>query len=93
MPQIRPVSDLRNRSAEISRMVHENDEPVILTQNGHEDMVVLSYEAYEKLQYELDVSAKLREAEIEAETTNRRYSHEEVMAGLREKLKAEEISR
>lgn len=93
MPQIRPVSDLCNRSAEISRMVHENDEPVILTQNGHEDMVVLSYKAYEKLQCALGAATKLRVAEVEAETTNRRYSHEEVMAGLRGKLKAEEINR
>lgn len=93
MSQIRPVSDLRNSFAEISRTVHQNDDPVILTKNGYGDMVVLSYEAYEKLQYELDVSAKLREAEIEAETTSRRYSHEEVMAGLREKLEAVKSTR
>ena len=53
MPQIRPVSDLRNSFAEISRVVHQSDEPVILTRNGYGDMVVLSYDVYEKLQYEL----------------------------------------
>ena len=88
MPQIRPVSDLRNRFAEISRSVHQGDEPVILTKNGYGDMVVLSYEAYEGLQYELGVCAKLREAEIEAETTHERFGHEDVMADLRQKLKA-----
>ena len=30
MPQIRPVSDLRNNFAEISRIVHEAGEPVFL---------------------------------------------------------------
>ena len=35
MPQIRPVSDLRNSFAEISRSVHQSDEPVILTKNGY----------------------------------------------------------
>ena len=38
MPQIRPVSDLRNSFAEISRVVHQSDEPVILTKNGYGDM-------------------------------------------------------
>ena len=79
MPQIRPVSDLRNSFAEISRVVHQSDEPVILTRNGYGDMVVLSYEVYEKLQYELGISAKLREAEIEAETTQERFLHEQFL--------------
>ena len=35
MPQIRPVSDLRNNCAEISRIVHEANEPVFLTKNGY----------------------------------------------------------
>ena len=34
MPQIRPVSDLRNNFADISRTVHETRESVILTKNG-----------------------------------------------------------
>ena len=88
MNMIRPVSDLRNNFAEISKTVHETAQPVFLTKNGYGDMVVLSYDVYEKLQYELGVSAKLREAEIEAETTQERFLHEDVMADLRQKLKA-----
>lgn len=88
MPQIRPVSDLRNSFAEISRSVHQSNEPVILTKNGYGDMVVLSYEAYESLQYEMGISAKLRESEVEAEMTQERFLHEDVMADLRQKLKA-----
>lgn len=48
MPQIRPISDLRNNFAEISRAVHETREPVVLTKNGYGDMVVMSYDEYEK---------------------------------------------
>ena len=88
MSQIRPVSDLRNSFAEISRTVHETREPVILTKNGYGDMVVMSYEEYEKLQYEIGVMRELRAAEIEAETTTERYDHDDVMAGIREKLRA-----
>lgn len=35
------------------------------------------------------ISAKLREAEVEAETTQERFLHEDVMAELRQKLQAE----
>ena len=49
MPQIRPISDLRNNFTEISRIVHESYEPVYLTKNGYGDMVVMSVELFEKL--------------------------------------------
>jgi prevent-host-death family protein len=88
MFQIRPVSDLRNNFAEISRAVHETHEPMILTKNGYGDMVVLSYEEYQKVQYEMMVARELRAAELEAETTTERFTHEEVMRDIRAKIKA-----
>jgi len=88
MSQIRPVSDLRNNFAEISRAVHETREPMILTKNGYGDMVVLSYEEYQKVQYEMMVARELRAAELEAETTAERFTHEEVMRDIRAKIKA-----
>ncbi|HOV70327.1 MAG TPA: type II toxin-antitoxin system Phd/YefM family antitoxin, partial [Clostridia bacterium] len=75
MPKIRPVSDLRNNFAEISRIVHETSEPVFLTKNGYGDMVVMSFETYEKLQFESEVYFKLKEAELQAKQTNQRFSH------------------
>lgn len=88
MSQIRPVSDLRNNFAEISRTVHESREPVILTKNGYGDMVVMAYEEYQSIQYEMGVMRELRAAELESETTTERYEHDDVMADLRAKLKA-----
>ena len=66
MNMIRPVSDLRNNFADISKTVHETAQPVFLTKNGYGDMVVMSMEAYEKMQFESDVYFKLTEAEREA---------------------------
>jgi len=86
MPQIRPVSDLRNNFAEISRVVHETSEPVFLTKNGYGDMVVMSFEAYEKLQFESEVYFKLKEAELQAKQTNQRFSHKEVFDSLRQTI-------
>ncbi len=52
---IRPVSDLRNNFADISKTVHETAQPVFLTKNGYGDMVVMSMETFEKMQFESDV--------------------------------------
>ncbi|GAB6274221.1 MAG: type II toxin-antitoxin system Phd/YefM family antitoxin [Peptococcaceae bacterium] len=87
MPQIRPVSDLRNNFADISRIVHETSEPVFLTKNGYGDMVVMSFEAFEKLQFESEVYFKLKEAELQAKQTNQRFSHKEVFDSLRQALR------
>ena len=90
MDTIRPVSDLRNNFADISRIVHETAKPVFLTKNGYGDMVVLSMEAYENLQLESEVYYKLREAEREAELTDKRYSSKEVLAAMRDALGGEQ---
>ncbi len=86
MDMIRPVSDLRNNFAEISRLVHETSKPVFLTKNGYGDMVVLSMEAFENLQFESEIYGKLLAAEQEAEMTNARYSSKDVLAAMKEAI-------
>ena len=87
MPNIRPVSDLRNSFAEISREIHENGEPIFLTKNGYGDMVVMSMEAFERRQFESEIYLKLKEAEREAKITDKRFSHKEVFDELRASLR------
>lgn len=91
MNMIRPVSDLRNHFAEISKTVHETAKPVFLTKNGYGDMVVLSIEAYENLQFESEVYFKLREAEQEAQRTDQRYSSKDVLKAMREAMEGDTI--
>jgi len=91
MNMIRPVSDLRNNFADISRTVHETGKPVFLTKNGYGDMVVLSMEAFESLQFESEVYFKLREAEREAEMTDRRYSSRDVLKAMRDAIGGERL--
>ena len=90
MKMIRPVSDLRNNFADISKTVHETAKPVFLTKNGYGDMVVLSMEAYENLQFESEVYFKLREAEQEAEMTDKRYSSWDVLKAMRNAIGSDE---
>lgn len=91
MNTIRPVSDLRNNFAEISKTVHESGQPVFLTKNGFGDMVVLSMEAYENMQFESEVYFKLREAEQEAEKNSVRYSSKDVLKALKNAAEANNV--
>jgi prevent-host-death family protein len=86
MSNIRPVSDLRNNFSEISKLVHETQEPVFLTKNGYGDMVVMSMEAYEDKLFDSEIYDKLKEAELEAKSTKKRMSHEAVFSELRLKI-------
>lgn len=91
MNMIRPVSDLRNNFSDISKTVHETKQPVFLTKNGYGDMVVLSMEAYEALQFESEVYFKLQDAERNAELSNQRYSSKDVLKAVREALGEENV--
>lgn len=86
MKTIRPVSDLRNNFSEISKVVHETAKPVFLTKNGYGDMVVLSMEAFENLQFDSEVYFKLQAAEKEAALTDKRYSSKDVLKAMREAI-------
>ena len=81
---IRPVSDLRNRYAEVEKDARESG-PVFLTKNGYGSMVVMTIEQFERLNGNVD--AALDAADVQAETTSIRYSHDEVFGSVREGLK------
>ena len=65
MPNIRPISDLRNNTHEISEFCHNSREPIFITKNGVGDMVAMSVETYERQQSLINLHAKLAEAEKE----------------------------
>ena len=90
MPQIIPIKDLKNTS-EISDMCHKAEEPIYITKNGYGDMVVLSMEAFENLQFESEVYFKLREAEREAELTEQRYSSKDVLKAMKAAIEGEQV--
>ena len=66
MPQIIPIRDLK-KTAEISDMCHNSEEPIYITKNGYGDMAIMSMENYEKnmrkyLKYE-DIEVSEKESE------------------------------
>ena len=64
MPQIRPITDLRNTN-EISELCHAKNEPIFITKNGYGDLVVMSVQAYESMLDERDIDREIALSEIE----------------------------
>lgn len=84
MPQIRPITDLRN-TTEISNLCHAKKEPIFITKNGYGDMVVMSMDTYDEL-LELAMSdAAIAEAEEELTRDGVTYDAREQLAALRRK--------
>lgn len=57
-----PIKDLKD-GAKISKMCHELDEPIHITKNGYDDMVIMSTETfkeYERLREAFQVAANVR---------------------------------
>ena len=71
--KIKPSSYIRNDYAELSSYCRESGEPVYITRNGEGDMVVMSMESYEQMQYrikQLEAKAYFMEKFREAEAYN-----------------------
>lgn len=84
MALIRPISDLRNKTPEISRLCHESGEPVFITRNGASDLVVMSAAAYERDQARLGLYELLGAAEEDVRKGDRGVTLKRLAAILRE---------
>ena len=80
MPQIRPITDLRN-TTEISEICHTKNEPLFITKNGHGDLVVMSIETYEEMLETSQVDKAISEAE-------REFAEDGVLIDAREALRS-----
>lgn len=83
MPIIKPISDLRNRSNEISRLAHDSNEPIFITKNGEGDLVVMSMNHYSKLQLKLDLLSKLAVAQKQKSAGDTGNSLKNVLTKIR----------
>ena len=84
MPQIRPITDLRN-TTEISEICNAKKEPVFITKNGYGDLVIMSIATYESM---LDLSATdcaVTEAETEYTASGKLHDAKEALQSLRRK--------
>lgn len=84
MPQIRPITDLRNTN-EISDACHAVKEPIFITKNGYGDMVVMSIETYELIAQNHEIDKVIAEAEEEYQAQGILLDAKDTLAGLRRK--------
>ena len=84
MPQIRPITDLRN-TTEISNLCHAKKEPIFITKNGYGDMVIMSMDTYDALLEQAASDAAITDAERELAETNELFDAREQLAALRRK--------
>lgn len=86
MVSIRPISDLRNKSNEISEFCRKTREPVYITRNGTGDMVIMSLETYESMEAKLELYAKLAEAEAEVKKDTGARDFDGFAAAMRKRI-------
>ena len=86
MFQIKPISDLRNKARAISKIVHQQDQPVVITKNGEGDMVVMSYDHFRRIQTRLALYEKLAVAEAEDIAGAELFSLDQVFKEIRKSL-------
>lgn len=84
MPQIRPITDLRNTN-EISEICHARREPVFITRNGYGDLVVMSIETYEAMVETAETDAAIAGAEAELGPDGQLLDAREALAALKRK--------
>ena len=84
MPQIRPITDLRNTS-EISDACRARREPVFITKNGYGDLVVMSIETYEEMLDCIATDKAIADAEQEIAAGGQLLDAKEALGALRRK--------
>lgn len=65
VPEIIPVTDLRQDAAGILKRVQSSQQPLIITQRGRAAAIMLSVEAYERLTHEQQLLRLLTRGEQE----------------------------
>lgn len=67
IPNIIPITDLRQDATTILKRVTSSKEPLVITQRGRAAAVMVSMEAYEHSQHELELLRLLARGEKEIE--------------------------
>jgi prevent-host-death family protein len=88
MPIIKPISDLRNNSNEISELAYNSNEPIFITKNGEKNLVVMSMSHYSKLQLKIELLGKLSAAQNQKAVGDKARTLKQVMADIRTTINA-----
>ncbi|MDO3681548.1 type II toxin-antitoxin system Phd/YefM family antitoxin [Paenibacillus ehimensis] len=85
---IKPSTSIRQDYNGFSKFCHEIDEPVVLTRNGEADLVVMSHDAFRRMEARIKLQAKLLVAEKQVAEGAELLDHDQVMTNMRRKVNA-----
>ncbi len=82
---IKPISYLKSKTADVINKVNENQRSIIITQNGEAKAVIQDIKSYENLQNSLNLLKLLVQSENDIEN-NKTISQENMFKELEKKL-------
>ncbi len=83
---IKPITYLKSRAADVLKQINETHRPVIITQNGEPRAVLQDPESYENMRNAIGILKLLNQGEDDIKSGNTN-SQEVVFANLEKKLK------
>ena len=86
--RIKPSTAIRQDYTGFADLCHSIDEPIVLTRNGEADLVVMSYEAFERREARAKLQARLLVADRELAAGAPLIPAEDVLARLQERVDA-----
>ena len=85
--EIKPITYLKSRAADLLNQINETHRPVIITQNGAPRAVLQDPESYENMRNAIGILKLISQGEDDIKNDNVK-SQEEVFANLEARLKA-----
>ncbi|MDD2699330.1 MAG: type II toxin-antitoxin system Phd/YefM family antitoxin [Arcobacteraceae bacterium] len=82
---IKPISYLKSKTADVINSVNENQRAIIITQNGEAKAVIQDIKSYENLQNSLNLLKLIVQSENDIEN-NKIISQESMFENLEKKL-------
>lgn len=82
---VKPSSVIRSDYKTFSKLCHETDDPILVTNNGENDLVVMSHEAFCRREAWIRLQLKLASADKQIAQGDL-IEHDEVFSRLRERV-------
>ena len=85
---IRPVSKCQSNFNEVAELCRSEREPVFITRNGYEDLVLIRAQDYKRSIARLELYDKLAAAQRQIDSGEPLIAHDELFSELKGKLHA-----
>ncbi|MEF9879613.1 MAG: type II toxin-antitoxin system Phd/YefM family antitoxin [Clostridia bacterium] len=82
---VKPSTAIRANYKKFSELCHQTDDPILVTNNGENDLVVMSHEAFCRREAWMRLQMKLAVADQQM-AEGKMVDHEDVMARLKERI-------